>query len=131
MRKLLPVLICLIATATMPPAFAQGAKSAQGVGAIEVNSKQIAISGNGHQRSYPCNGRPAIVEGTDHVITFTGTCASLALSGVNNTVSVELASGGRLSVNGTDNQVRWRSRGEPRQDLSGVDNKVVRETMPK
>ena len=27
------------------------------VGAVEVNDKLISVSGNGHQRSFPCNGR--------------------------------------------------------------------------
>jgi len=130
MRTVSSLLFCFVAAAAIQPALAQGG-SGKGVGSIIVNDKQVSISGNGYQRTYPCNGRPASVEGTDHVITFTGPCASLEINGVNNTVNVELAPGARLAVNGTENQVRWRSRGEPRQDLGGIDNKVVREPMPK
>ena len=126
MRYVSPVLFCLIAAA----AAAQPAM-AEGVGSIVVNDKQVSISGNGYKRTYPCNGRPATVEGTDHVITFTGTCASLEVNGVNNRISIELVPGARLGVNGTENEIRWRSRGEPKQDLGGIDNKIVREPLPK
>ena len=102
------------------------AHAAEGVGPIVVDAKQISVSGNGHKRDFPCNGRHLVVEGSDHVVTTTGTCASAEITGANNTVSVELAPKGKLVVAGTQQKVQWRSAGEPDQDVSGVDNKIQR-----
>ncbi|MDQ1830250.1 DUF3060 domain-containing protein [Massilia scottii] len=98
----------------------------KGVGAISVTKEVIEVSGNGHQRTFPCNGRKAVVEGSDHVITFTGVCASLDVSGGNNSVTVQLAPQGSLTVAGADHQVRWQSTGEPNQDLSGGKHQIVK-----
>lgn len=103
------------------------AHAADAVGPVVVDAKQISVSGNGHKRSFPCNGRHLIVEGTDHVISTTGVCASADISGVKNRVSVEIAPKGKLVVTGTDQTVQWKSTGEPVQDVSGIDNKVQRQ----
>lgn len=66
------------------------------------------------------------VAGADHVITLTGTCASLDVSGNNNTVSATLAPGAPLVVAGSEHRVRWRSTGEPRTDISGDAQDVAR-----
>ena len=132
MRTTFPVLLGLISVVTaMQSASARVGDDDQGVGSIEVNSKQIYISGQGYHRSFPCNGRPAIVEGTGHVITLTGTCASLEVTGMGNKVTAELVPGAALVVAGSGQTIRWRSRGEAKQDLSGINNKVVRDPLPK
>lgn len=100
--------------------------SAEGFGPIVTDSKQIAVAGNAHHRSFPCNGRSLSVEGSDHVITTTGVCASVAVAGANNTVTAEVAPKGKLLVAGTLHKVKWKSTGEPDQALAGVDNKVER-----
>lgn len=128
---LLSVFGLLAATGTVQSASAQAGVKDKGFGTIEINNKTIEISGNSYHRSYPCDGRAVVIQGTDHAITLTGTCASLELSGANNSVILELAKGGQLEVAGTGQTVRWRSRGEIRQDISGPDNKIVREPMPK
>ena len=102
------------------------AHAAEGVGPVVADAKQILVSGNGHKRDFPCNGRHLVVEGSDHVVTTTGTCASAEIGGANNTVNVEVAPKGKLVVGGTQQKVQWRSSGEPEQDLSGIDNKVQR-----
>ena len=65
-----------------------------------------------------------------YVITLTGTCASLDVSGAANTVTVTLAPGAPLTVAGSGQKVHWRSSGEPRQDFSGVDNDIRRLPTP-
>jgi hypothetical protein len=102
------------------------ANSAEGVGPVVADAKQILVSGNGHKRDFPCNGRHLVVEGSDHVVTTTGICASADIGGANNTVNVEIAPKGKLIVGGTQQKVQWRSAGEPDQDLSGIDNQVRR-----
>jgi hypothetical protein len=96
------------------------------VGAISSGKDKIEISGNGHQRSFPCDGRRAVIEGTDNVITFTGVCSGLEISGTGNAVTIQLLPKAPLSVEGVDNSVRWQSTAEPRKNISGVNNRVVK-----
>ena len=97
-----------------------------GVGHVEVTADAIAIDGNGHQRSFPCNGRKLVVDGTDHVISVTGVCSRVEISGANNRVDAALAPKGTLEVSGSGHIVRWKSTGEPTQDVSGVGHKISR-----
>lgn len=96
------------------------------VGAISSGKDKIQISGNGHQRSFPCDGRRAVIEGTDNVITFTGVCSALDVSGTGNSVTIQLAPKAPLSVEGVNNSVRWQSTAEPRKNVSGVNNRIVK-----
>ncbi len=84
----------------------------------------IEISGVEHQRSIDCEGRDVVVDGVDHVLTFTGACASLTLSGSGSKIVIDLKPGAVVEVNGTDQSVRWRSAKPPRVSVSGVDNSV-------
>jgi len=84
----------------------------------------IEISGVEHQRSVDCEGRDVVVDGVDHVLTFTDACASLTLSGSGSKVVIDLKPGAFVEVNGTDQSVRWRSPKPPRVSISGVDNNV-------
>lgn len=103
----------------------------EGVGAIELDAKQIEVSGTGHQRSFPCNGRKVVVEGSNHVITLTGECASLEVSGAHNSVTVNLAPQSTLDVSGASHTVVWSSKGEPKQDVSGAGHKISRAANPR
>ena len=122
------MLIRFMCSLTLLAAAAGSATAAGGdaVGPIETDSKVISVGGSGHQRTFPCNGRKVIVDGTDHVITLTGVCSGLELSGGDNTVSITLAPNGLLEVSGTGHKVKWASSGEPRQAIYGVDNKINR-----
>ena len=84
----------------------------------------IEISGVEHQRAIDCEGRDVVVDGVDHVLTFTGACASLTLSGSGSKIVIDLKPGALVEVNGTDQSVRWRSAKPPRVNISGVDNSV-------
>ncbi|MFB9245059.1 DUF3060 domain-containing protein [Massilia antarctica] len=96
------------------------------VGAVASGKDKIQISGNGHQGSFPCEGRRAVIEGTDNVITFTGVCSALEVSGSGNSVTIQLAPKAPLTVEGVDNSVRWQSTAEPKKSISGVNNRVVK-----
>lgn len=100
--------------------------AAQPVGPIETDGQTIAISGADHTETLPCEGRDVSVVGTGHAITLTGVCKSLEVMGVDNAVTAAIAPGGRLSVTGTGHKVRWRSTGEVRRSVSGVDNQVTK-----
>ncbi|RSZ55897.1 DUF3060 domain-containing protein [Massilia atriviolacea] len=95
-------------------------------GTTSAGKDKIEISGNDHKRSFQCDGRRAIIEGNDNVITFTGVCSSLNISGTGNSVTIELAPKAPLSVEGVDNSVRWQSTAEPKKNISGVNNRVMK-----
>lgn len=121
MKFVIPLVSAAVALSLASPIVA-----AEGFGPILTDSKRIVVNGNAHKRDFPCNGRTLIVEGSDHVITTTGICAGVAVTGANNTVTAEVAPKGQLLVAGTLHKVKWKSTGEPEQDMSGIDNKVER-----
>jgi hypothetical protein len=97
------------------------------VGTAQVGDGPIRISGVEQQRTIPCEGRDVVVDGVDHTLTFTGACASLSVAGTGNTIVIGLKPGAAVSVQGTDQKVRWRSDREPRVKVVGVDNSVARQ----
>jgi len=103
------------------------AMAAAQVGTAHVGDGPIRISGVEQQRTIACEGRDVFVDGVDHTLTFTGACASLTLSGTGNTIVIGLKPGASVSVEGTDQNVRWRSDREPKVRIQGVDNSVSRQ----
>lgn len=97
------------------------------VGTASAAGDAIHISGVDQKRSLPCEGRDVVVEGVDNILTFTGVCASLTVSGTDNTIVIGLKPGASVKVEGTGQTVRWRSEREPRVRVTGVDNSVVRQ----
>ena len=65
--------------------------------------------------------------GSDHVISTSGVCASVEVTGGNNTVSAEIAPKGKLEVGGADHKITWKSSGEPTQDISGGQHNINRQ----
>lgn len=122
MKLELFVLAGVAALSFATDAFAQPA----GVGAIEVSEKVISVSGFGYHRTFPCNGRKLEVAGTGHVITTTGECAHVDVSGAENTVDVAIAPKGTLEVSGSNHTVRWKGLAETKQDISGAEHKITR-----
>ena len=96
------------------------------VGSVDMTSDRIEVSGDGHRRTIPCEGRHVEVAGVNHVLVFTGTCASLELTGSGNRVTIGLAPGAVLDVAGTDHVVHWHSSGQPQLALAGANNRVDR-----
>lgn len=115
-----------LAIAPLALVLASSATAYEGVGAVVTDAKRILVNGEGHKRSFPCNGRDLIVEGRSHTVTTTGVCRSVDVNGEKHTVTVEVSPNGKLIVGGTLHRVTWKSSGEPEQDLSGIDNKVQR-----
>ncbi|MGW8392888.1 DUF3060 domain-containing protein [Pseudoduganella sp. HUAS MS19] len=111
-----------VAMILMTGAFAQE----DAVGEIEVTDKLINISGSGHQRSFPCDGRKLEVVGSGHTVTTTGVCSEVEILGVGNTVTVEVKPKGRLAITGTDHTVRWKSEGKIAQSVTGTGHSVTR-----
>jgi len=97
-----------------------------GVGAIEVSDKIISVSGIGYHKSFPCNGRKLEVSGSGHVISTTGECAFVEVSGADNTVDVAIVRKGTLEVAGSNHTVRLKASGETKQDISGTGHKITR-----
>ncbi|MET0264524.1 MAG: DUF3060 domain-containing protein [Duganella sp.] len=121
--------ISVAAVAAFAGLMSLGAHAAQpdnAVGELLVDNEQIAVSGNGYVRTFPCNGRKVMIQGTQHNITLTGTCASLEMNGAENKVSITLAPKGVLMVAGVDQTVNWTSTGEPQQRISGFGHKIKR-----
>nr|WP_295111715.1 DUF3060 domain-containing protein [uncultured Caulobacter sp.] len=84
----------------------------------------VRVTGIGQSRTVACDGRAAVVEGTDHDLTFTGACAGLTLTGTGNKITIDLAPGAPVSVTGTDQTVRWRAVKPPKVNVTGIDNSV-------
>ncbi|NVM79294.1 hypothetical protein FHW83_005133 [Duganella sp. SG902] len=105
---------------------AHGAMANEAVGEVIVDKDQIAISGNGYVRTFPCEGRRVTIDGTQHNITLTGVCASLEMNGAENKVALTLAPKAVMVVAGVQQTVNWRSTGEPQQQISGVGHKIQR-----
>lgn len=100
--------------------------SGQTVGAVEEGHEVISVTGMGHERTIECRGRAVEVAGTNHDLTFTGTCSRLELTGTGNTVTINLAADAPLVVAGTGQVVRYRAEGRVRQNVTGVGNRVSR-----
>ncbi len=97
-----------------------------GVGAIEMDDEVISISGSGHHRSFPCNGRKLEILGSEHVISMSGECSHVDVSGAMNTVDVTIAPKGILQVMGSGHTIRWKATSEIKQDISGAGHKITR-----
>lgn len=110
-------LIAAAATATLPAAtaFAQ-----RGGG--------VSIEGAGQSGTRDCHGGPAVIEGAGNTIRFTGACSGLRIEGASNIVTIDLAPGAVIRVEGASNEVSWTMPGNasPRQSIQGAANRVSR-----
>lgn len=118
--------ICVLASAIAMSFAANVNAEKTGVGAIELSDKNIVVSGIGHHRTFPCNGRKLEVTGSGHVISTTGECSYVEVTGADSAVDVTIVPKGTLEVAGSNHKVRWKAAGEIKQDISGVDHKIVR-----
>jgi hypothetical protein len=122
MKSKLSALASIVVLSFATHAYAEQAE----LGAIELTDKIISVSGSGYKRTFPCNGRKLEVAGSGHVISTTGECSYVDVSGAENTVEVTIPPKGTLEVSGTTNTVRWKSSGQIKQNISGSDHKIVR-----
>lgn len=118
--------ICVLASAIALFSASSAYAEPAGVGAIELNDKIISVSGIGQHRSFPCNGRKLEVSGSGHVISTTGECSYVEVTGADSIVDATIAPKGTLEVAGSNHKVRWKSAGEIKQDISGSEHKITR-----
>jgi hypothetical protein len=86
------------------------------------------VKGSDKTATVDCRGGAAIVEGSSNNVRFTGVCSSLTITGADNEVSITLASGAKVHVMGSSNDVSWSSKGKVRPvvKVMGADNDIVR-----
>lgn len=119
----------VLGTASLYIACSSSFGQSTGVGSIEVSDKVISVSGQGHHRTFPCNGRKLEVMGSGHIISTSGVCSNVEISGSMNTVDVTIAPKGTLEVSGSNHTVRWKATSDIERDISGVNHKITREKM--
>lgn len=66
-------------------------------------SDPLVVSGIGQATALDCTQKDVAIEGMNHVLTLTGQCLSLAVSGVQNNVTFETAM--TVSLGGSTNKV--------------------------
>ena len=79
-----------------------------------------------------CTGQPARLEGNHDTVVLSGTCGSLLVKGVADTVQLTVAAGGSIRVEGSGNRVRYAAAGAPPTvEILGPDNEVVQSGPPR
>ena len=73
-----------------------------------------------------CAGRADVrLEGNHNIVVLTGTCGSLLVKGLANTIQVTIADGGTIHVEGAQNHISYASTGAaPAIEILGPDNEV-------
>lgn len=115
-----PVMAALGLVAAVPAlAFAQSGSAGTRSGAT--------IDGVGQTLTVDCEGRAAVVSGTENEISFVGDCPSLTVTGTDNRIRIALRAGAPVNVSGVDNVVTWSTAGKarPRVSIQGVGNRVA------
>ena len=89
---------------------------------------QADFSGAGATLELDCDGKRATVEGASNTVVITGACASLQVVGAGNRITVDLAAGATIRIEGADNEIRWRAPGDakPRVTIAGAGNRLSR-----
>ena len=72
-----------------------------------------------------CAGAPAEVNGGRNTLTFTGACKGLQVRGEANNVTVALAPGALIDIEGNGNQVHFTAATAPSLKISGSHNQVL------
>ncbi len=103
-----------VAPPVAPPATAPPASAAPG--------ERIDITGISEQRTVDCAGKPVEISGISHTVILTGHCGRIAVSGIQNVVTVDSADA--IEVSGIRNRVTFHT-GTPEIETSG-DNTVER-----
>ena len=86
----------------------------------------LLFQAEGQTLSGTCSGQAVRIEGNHNAITLYGSCASLLLKGLANTVQMSVATGGSIRVEGGSNRVSFHADGSaPAIVALGPDNDVV------
>jgi hypothetical protein len=82
---------------------------------------KVSVSGVGENRKIACNDNIVIVHGVSNTVVITGHCTSLAVSGMQNQVTVDAVD--TIEAAGLNNKVTYHS-GSPKVSNSGGSNVV-------
>jgi hypothetical protein len=90
---------------------------------------QTEFTGAGETSELDCDGGGATIEGASNILTITGSCTSLQVTGAGNRITVDLAKVSTVRVEGADNEIRWRAPGtaKPRLNVVGASNRISRQ----
>jgi hypothetical protein len=77
-----------------------------------------------------CTGRDLQIEGNHNVIKPFGRCLSLLVKGVANQVDLELAAGGTIRVEGSDNKITYRAPAAAETTLLGDNSTATLQAAP-
>ena len=72
-----------------------------------------------------CTNEPAVVNGGRNNINFTGSCKGLQVRGEANNITVALAAGSLIDIEGNGNSVAFTATGAPRLKVSGSHTQVL------
>jgi hypothetical protein len=88
----------------------------------------VNVRGAGEVLTGDCRGGTATIESTGSQVTITGNCRAVTIVGDGNMITVAIADGATISVNGTGNMVNWSgaARTAPRPAVRGIGNVVQR-----
>lgn len=83
-------------------------------------------TGAGADSEMDCAGGPATIQGASNTIRFTGRCSSLEIIGASNIITIDLAAGSSIYIQGASNEVYWTApKGtRPKQNVTGAGNSV-------
>ena len=82
-----------------------------------------AYSGSGQTVALDCHGGKAAVAGSNNVLSFTGGCTKLALSGSGNKIRIRFGADPKVSIAGSGNAIFWSSAsGIPHVSVYGPNN---------
>jgi hypothetical protein len=78
-----------------------------------------------------CTGQAVRLEGNHNRVILSGTCGSLLVKGLANSLQLDIASGGAIRVEGAQNRVQYTVRGNPPAVVMlGPDNEVSQAGTP-
>jgi len=84
------------------------------VGLASPAAAQAGFVSSGKTATLDCSGGGAAITGSNNVLTITGNCTDLRLTGSNNKISIQLGSAARINFVGSNNAIAWTSaNGKP------------------
>jgi hypothetical protein len=89
---------------------------------------QTEFTGAGEESELDCDGGGATIEGASNVLSITGSCTSLRVTGAGNRITIDLGTVSTIRVEGADNEIRWHAPGtaKPRLNVVGAGNRISR-----
>lgn len=96
---------------------------------VDSGDGTLEISGSGSKETHRCGPNTEVdISGASNVVTLTGECKRVSVSGSSNEVKVEAV--GSIDVTGTSNNVTWKrglGKAKPKVSRTGIGNKVSQE----